>query len=507
MYECDVCGLLSLGGNACPACGSMLRKDLSMELSNEEFGEVPGLDDAVDSFYEFEGTEPPKTEERVETEIISSLPFGFQGQSNVTEPGLPFGIGSYSLGMPFDVEEDEIPSSGALEEETLQSTNQSIGLQEATAPETGAPPSIVDDHQTQISESIEVPTFAEIERLQETEQLPQHNDMVVTEEQQSDELSGVLALDMDAIGSADVLEEDIDIEGLLNNETSTPESTTNSHPQHVEPTPIRVTGARIITEDSSPLDVPDYWKIDAEIPNYEEIYNDAPQVIEVEFSNLDDDVVMYDHNFEGSNAVYHSPLEHSSPVVTVTESASFSFHPPQAMAIDLQGRLEFTSTVERGFHSFQTKEWVDAAQSFQTLASTFPGQPAVFNNYGLALFERAKEFATTPGSEHLAPAQFDSSILALREAAKISPHQSEILLNLSYALFESGRVDKALGIANVHNQQHTHLTAGKNAAAIYMNALGQHPQAIELLQSIADRDAIGSENLQLMVKTSQNSFY
>jgi len=40
-----------------------------------------------------------------------------------------------------------------------------------------------------------------------------------------------------------------------------------------------------------------------------------------------------------------------------------------------------------------------------------------------------------------------------------------------------------------------------------MNALGQHSQAIEVLQSIADRDIIGSENLQLMVKTSQNSYY
>ncbi|MCH1616003.1 MAG: hypothetical protein L7R83_00660, partial [Candidatus Poseidonia sp.] len=106
MFECRICGLLSLGGTACPACGSQLRTDLSAaELSDEVLPtEVPGLDDAAAAWYELEGIEPPaeEEEEAAPTPSSTNLPFGFQGESNVYDSRLPFGIGSFADGIPFD---------------------------------------------------------------------------------------------------------------------------------------------------------------------------------------------------------------------------------------------------------------------------------------------------------------------------------------------------------------------------------------------------------------------
>ena len=61
MFECQICGVLSLGGSACPACGSQLRKDLSLEQDGTEAlpSEVPGLDDAAAAWYDLEGIDPP----------------------------------------------------------------------------------------------------------------------------------------------------------------------------------------------------------------------------------------------------------------------------------------------------------------------------------------------------------------------------------------------------------------------------------------------------------------
>ncbi|MEZ8000733.1 MAG: hypothetical protein QMC58_00665, partial [Candidatus Poseidoniaceae archaeon] len=124
MFECTICGLLSLGGSACPACGSLLLVDLSLE--DDDSGplptEVPGLDDAVASWYDLEGIEPPSepTVEPVSSSGASSLPFGYSGESNTHISRLPFGVGSYAGGMPFDESEDALPliserSSSAVE--------------------------------------------------------------------------------------------------------------------------------------------------------------------------------------------------------------------------------------------------------------------------------------------------------------------------------------------------------------------------------------------------------
>ena len=72
---------------------------------------------------------------------------------------------------------------------------------------------------------------------------------------------------------------------------------------------MRLNSARLVVD--APVQeeppVPDYWRIDAPIPNYEEIYGEDSAVVEMEYSSLEDDVVVYDHTTDSPAAVFHSP--------------------------------------------------------------------------------------------------------------------------------------------------------------------------------------------------------
>ena len=47
MNECSVCGVLSIGVDVCPACGSRIHKAVAIEESNSNLGDLPGLSDAM----------------------------------------------------------------------------------------------------------------------------------------------------------------------------------------------------------------------------------------------------------------------------------------------------------------------------------------------------------------------------------------------------------------------------------------------------------------------------
>ena len=82
MFECHVCGLLSLKGPSCPGCGSQLRTDLSLALEDDDFvpTEVPGLEDAAESWYELEGMDRPTQDPPTppSTTAVGSPPLGYQ---------------------------------------------------------------------------------------------------------------------------------------------------------------------------------------------------------------------------------------------------------------------------------------------------------------------------------------------------------------------------------------------------------------------------------------------
>ena len=68
MLECTICGLLSLNSRSCPACGSQNLIDLTEQEDDPSMPtEVPGLDDAVNSLHELEGTEKTEGDDIIES--------------------------------------------------------------------------------------------------------------------------------------------------------------------------------------------------------------------------------------------------------------------------------------------------------------------------------------------------------------------------------------------------------------------------------------------------------
>lgn len=99
MFQCTVCGLLSVRDTSCPGCGGMSFLDLEAEDSTsiEGFGEVPGLDEAASALHEI--APPPEEKPAVDDEPDGDLPFGFGGMARAHAPSLPFGFGASSLGL------------------------------------------------------------------------------------------------------------------------------------------------------------------------------------------------------------------------------------------------------------------------------------------------------------------------------------------------------------------------------------------------------------------------
>ena len=81
--------------------------------------EIPGLDEATESWYQLDGNEHREDVQQVgvidepsnSNEGQGGLPFGYNGDSNTYVANLPFGIGSNAQGVPFeDAGEDRLHS-------------------------------------------------------------------------------------------------------------------------------------------------------------------------------------------------------------------------------------------------------------------------------------------------------------------------------------------------------------------------------------------------------------
>ena len=250
------------------------------------------------------------------------------------------------------------------------------------------------------------------------------------------------------------------------------------------------------------LPVPDYWRIDAQIPDYEEIYDHTESVVEMQYGSYTEDVVVFDHETDSPAAVFHSPLE-ATPVAATAPSILLALHPAQALNIDVGGDAVLQGLVNEGFASMQRGAWSESARAFQRLAASLPTSAEVFNNYGISLLQRAIGMRDGQDEQQrsLADAQFESAILALREAAKGAPTNGDILVNLACALIESGRSEKALGIMNVHNARTPNSAKGVNTAAVAMFNLGQLSQAAQSLEKVKD-DSLVAQNLQKLTPSA-----
>ena len=488
MFECQICGLLSLGGTACPACGSQLRKDLSLEdLSGEVLPtEVPGLDDAAAAWYDLEGMEPPV--EATEEEVVpaaapSSLPFGFQGESNVYDSRLPFGIGSFADGIPFDSSQAEAPTSAVSSVPASISPEVNVESSVAAQDLVNEEPTTGSQGTTPVAETM----------------LAEQTTPLIADEVEASERNAPLA------------------PVVISPAPALPTAPSPPPPPPTVPTapeapalaaePVRLTTARLVVGQpvhDEPA-VPDYWKIDAPIPDYEQIYEQEDTVVEMEYESLVEDVVVYDHSSDSPAAVFHSPLE-ASPASNPQPSIKLHLHPVQALRVDVGESTQMQAVLGEGFAALQNSDWSSAARSFQKMAAAMPANAEVYNNYGIALLQRATTMRDgTDGQQRaVAETQFESSILALREAAKNAPTNGDILVNLATALIESGRSEKALGIMNVHNAREPGSNKGLNTAAVAMFELGQLTQAVETLGKAGD-DAVIRQNLaQLSPKAAHS---
>lgn len=478
MFECTICGLLSLGGNACPACGSQIRIDLTEQ---DEGGaplpaDVPGLDEAVASWNELEGIEPveeePTPEEAPKTSSAGSLPFGYSGASNTNISRLPFGIGSYASGMPFDdseealplVSEEAAPAPKPLQDrappsqprqELTQSESMPAPIEQPTAAPTPAPapeapvmptPQIprIEPVQAQVASSVAAAPIPRLEPVQEAAAIPR---LEPTEPASLPRLEAQIPrIEVNTI--------------VAHDDVPQPPST-----------------------EQMPADVPDLWRIDAAAPDMEEIYAQSEQVVEVV------------HTMEAESTVF----VHESAPEDFTEMngvISLDIHPAQALDVNLDGLPELKVTLQQGFEALGAASWAQAAIAFQKLAARMPGDASVFNNYGLSLLQRALVMAKSPDLDvqNLATTQFESSILALREAAKTAPTEAIILMNLAHALLVSGRAEKAVGLVQMHDQLQGQTTVSGNLHAAALVSMGESSAAKALLQRLP-QDEIVRANL------------
>ena len=402
--------------------------------------EIPGLDEATESWYQLDGNELTEAVQQAETVDEQSnsnksqggLPFGYNGDSNVNEPNLPFGIGSNAQGVPFeDAGADRLPSVVA---------EQPLVINEVPISE----PSITQNQPIDVAPVVATPVE------------------IVIEEK---------------------------INPLFESTVDQPkpvESPSLIEPKEIVSTP-HTTEAHIGA---------DLWTIDAEAPDMEQLYSVTEEV--VEYVHESDEPVLYTTNSQSyfnpelasesqhQAQDFHYPLE-SIPVDNQSQLI-LKLHPAKALGVDLSQHPELESLLSEAFYAIGAEEWDDATESFQQLAASKPEDANIFNNYGLSLLQKGLAMAKSQNPETVAQSevQFRSSILSLREAAKKQPNNSTILLNLSHALLASGRVDKALQIIRVHNST-SDSNEGKNLEAAVLAAQGQSAIAKQILVTVSNQ--------------------
>ena len=120
MQECRVCGLLFLGGGACPNCGSQVALDISVDDLVLDDDTIPGLEEIADAIGD-------ATAESSKSEV---LPFGLGAKAEVIESSLPFGVGSFTS----EVTEVAIPyTENDAESEIQNGQEQQISLPEVSS--------------------------------------------------------------------------------------------------------------------------------------------------------------------------------------------------------------------------------------------------------------------------------------------------------------------------------------------------------------------------------------
>ena len=234
-------------------------------------------------------------------------------------------------------------------------------------------------------------------------------------------------------------------------------------------------------------EVPDMWRIDAAEVDMDAIYAQDEQIVEVSFEEEleDSDVQVSFDDF------HYSPEEDSM----ASDDDAPGLHPARALPVDSAGQPEITTMIDAAFEHMGNSAWMQAAQILSTASTNRQNDPSILNNLGLALLQSALEMDSQ--NDPMSSSQYEASIMALRQGAKIDSNNNTILLNLSHALLVSGRAEKALGVLNHLRSREQNNVEVENAYGACLIQLGRDDEAQSILQPYAS-DSVVSENLALI---------
>ena len=453
MQECRVCGLLFLGGGACPSCGSQVAVDVNTDDIVMDDESIPGLDDIADAIGDTEDED---------TSNADVLPFGMGAKAEVIQSSLPFGVGSFSdsvteVAIPIgeqDYEEVPVVEEPVATKQNAEEFTEVEEIQVTPEPESENLPDSDEDSQIFENQSTE-PSIAETieEEIVESEDL-------APEIRVAEEIPAAVVASEPEPPVAQVIE------------TKLPAA------EIVEHTPAQ----EVVVDE-----VPDMWRIDAAAVDMDAIYAQDEQIVEVSFEEEpgDSDVQVSFDDF------HYSPEEESM----ASDDDAPGLHPARALPVDAAGQPEITTMIDAAFEHMGNSAWMQAAQILSTASTNRQNDPSILNNLGLALLQSALEMDSQ--NDPMSSSQYEASIMALRQGAKIDSNNNTILLNLSHALLVSGRAEKALRVLNHLRSREQNNVEVENAYGACLIQLGRDDEAQSILQPYAS-DSVVSGNLALI---------
>ena len=470
MQECRVCGLLFLGGGACPTCGSQVSMDISVDDIVMDDEAIPGLEEIADAI----------GDATLDDGKGDVLPFGLGAKAEVIESSLPFGVGSFTS----DVNEVAIPfSESDIDSESTRKIEESVVVDSKS--EDFEAPTQVDG----LAKSSPVLGLESIDKeFRESPDYPSEN-----ESESIPEIEPEIYADIDNNTPSSG-----DVETSLTQESNEAEVLVDFTDQSLESQPSIVAEDESTDKNDTDTEtkangfglaeaVPDMWKIDAAEVDMEAIYSQEEQIVEVSFDNeLDSgDVQVTFDDF------HHSPVEESM----ASDEDAPELHPAKALPVESSGQPEIANLVNTAFEHMANSSWMQAAQILSTASNNRPNDPAILNNLGLALLQSALEMDSK--NDPMSSSQYEAAIMALRQGAKVDSNNNTILLNLSHALLVSGRAEKSLKVINVLRGRETKNVEVENVLGACLIQLGRDEEAQSILAPYAS-DSVVSGNLSLI---------
>ena len=437
MQVCQVCGLLFLGGGACPTCGSQVATDLDSSEVGKIDESIPGLDVMADAIGEASG----------DVSRGNVLPFGIGAKAEVMKSSLPFGVGS-------PIHKQDVPDSQE------NGINDQIDTIHSSFPESPNP------------------SFTESDIKPNTPSEDKTAAVVVQSKDMEEEFSSANSdIDSDFVGNeTEVIFEDETLDNVVN-------ESPNLNQTHQEEKSIpSITGQQEATND-----IPEMWRIDAAEVNMDEIYARDEEIIEVSF---EDDSINSDVEVK-FDELHYEPVEDSM----ASDEDAPQLHPAQALPVETSGEPELENMIDSAFDYMAQGSWVDAAQILSTASANRQNDSTILNNLGLSLLQSALDMDAK--TDPMSSSQYEAAIMALRQSAKIDPENNTILLNLSHALLVSGRAEKSMGVLNVIRKREPQNVEIANTIGACLIQLGRDSEAMEIL-SLFDDDEIVAANIALL---------